>query len=1120
MSYCNFKILVISIVLFFSYKLSAQKNFFVGDYEGLKTTLEKNQIESELRVVQYLNENNMDRWQSQTDGTVIYVADIGEDGKPIYLVTHNQGATFTTGANHFRNPDSGLLLDGSGVRMAIWDGGAVRNSHVEFQDRVLAVDGQSVNSHATHVMGTILAKGVVSTSVGMAPNAKAISYDFANDIQEMLIELSPERDILLLSNHSYGYPAGWNAGIWLGPVGESQDPRFGHYSGTSSTIDLFAYNAPYYLVVKSAGNQRSENPHYDIITDFGLSKNNLTVGAVQKIPSEYQVPSDIKMSSFSSWGPTDDGRIKPDIVAPGVGLFSPTAGSDDSYGTLSGTSMAAPSATGSLALIQQLYAQLNGGAFMKSSMLKALVLHTAHEAGFNPGPDYQFGWGLINTKGSVNVLANENGYSTLVKDYVLRNGEQIVIDFEVKGGKELKATIVWTDVPGSPVPIELNNRKPMLVNDLDLRVSNDDEVHYPWILDPERPAEPAQKQDNFRDNVEQVVFVPTVDNNYQLVVSHKGSLRNNEQTISLVLTFQSQIDDQSYYWLGGVNSDWNNPLNWSRTTKGTPDGTTPSKDNLIIIDENSNNDEIILSTDTQIKALKRLSKKPLNFNLNGNNLSLHAGLNNAFSGFKFFGEGKVIFKGEPGSEYILSPNESLKDVEILFDSPDVSWVFGSSTQFGKTSLLNGLFKISNKNISFEELTIASTIELILIDKSNIDIYHSLTIGGNDSLYQIENVSFNLVGDSTLLNSLVKLDKISIQNSAVFENEIFANRVQNFGNLLINKHLVTSSFITEKGTVINFAPDAVLEITNEFVSTGEPNNFIKYSANEGNGFVKMDGHFLVCLDYLNLENVNFQGAASVTAGLNSMINSSTGWFNVLCEDVLYADFSVSYLCQDGIPYFTNNSNGIIENYDWTLSNGQVFVNKTPYFTDTINTTFDVTLTVYSGEFQKSLTRTYDLLPNTLVKNTIVQSGDLLASLKSSDTFQWFRDFEIIENANQRTFNPENQAGNYFVLTFNEICNRKSSDFELIVLGLNETNHDILVYPNPTSEILNFKFENDYLGEIIVSFYDLGGKLMDQHTFDKTVKSFHEVISVNKLKGSIILNFTIQNKSYSKLIFINN
>ena len=102
------------------------------------------------------------------------------------------------------------------------------------------------------------------------------------------------------------------------------------------------------------------------------------------------------MSSFSGWGPTDDGRIKPDLVTKGVAVKSCLADSNNAYATWNGTSMATPGATGALLLLQEHYNDTYS-TFMKAATLKALAIHTADETGPNPGPDYMFGWGLMNT---------------------------------------------------------------------------------------------------------------------------------------------------------------------------------------------------------------------------------------------------------------------------------------------------------------------------------------------------------------------------------------------------------------------------------------------------------------------------------------------------------------------------------------------------------------------------------------------------------------------------------------------------------------------------------------------------------------------------------------------------
>ena len=110
------------------------------------------------------------------------------------------------------------------------------------------------------------------------------------------------------------------------------------------------------------------------------------------------------MTGFSSWGPTDDGRIKPDLVANGWLLVS-TYGQDPYYAPALGTSMATANVTGSLLLLQEYYQDIYGtGNFMRAATLKALAIHTADEAGTADGPDYRHGWGLLNTRSAAQLI--------------------------------------------------------------------------------------------------------------------------------------------------------------------------------------------------------------------------------------------------------------------------------------------------------------------------------------------------------------------------------------------------------------------------------------------------------------------------------------------------------------------------------------------------------------------------------------------------------------------------------------------------------------------------------------------------------------------------------------------
>lgn len=513
------------------------------------------------------------------DGRVFTLYGVDDFGLPLYKYTENNkisAATINTN-KLYTGGALGLNLSGSTLpndKVAIWDGGAVLTTHVEFQNnRIEIKDGTTVTStHSTHVAGTIMAEGKYENARGMAFGLpKLLSFDFNNDNSEM----STYATNLLLSNHSYGTIAGWyentsiNPSRWefRGQFGANEDYKFGYYDSDAKEWDRICYNAPFYLPVKSGGNYRnsngpaigdtyyryntsgtlinagprpagiSSNDGYDILGTYAVAKNIMTVTAVNPLPYGTVTPDDISISSFSAWGPTDDGRIKPDIAADGVSVTSTSNAGPSSYTTLSGTSMAAPSVTGSLALLQELYFQKNN-SFMRAATLKALALGTASEAGANPGPDYIYGWGLMNTESAAKAILNK-GTKSLISEKALTQGGSETFTVIASGDGPLVATICWTDPEIDIIPIEnaLNNRTLRLVNDLDMRCSDGNTSYLPWILDPNNPSAAATKGDNFRDNVEQIYIADAVPGKaYSFTVTHKGTLQRGSQAFSIVAT--------------------------------------------------------------------------------------------------------------------------------------------------------------------------------------------------------------------------------------------------------------------------------------------------------------------------------------------------------------------------------------------------------------------------------------------------------------------------------------------------------------------------------------------------------------------------------------------------------
>ena len=194
--------------------------------------------------------------------------------------------------------------------------------------------------------------------------------------------------------------------------------------------------------------------------------------------------------------------------------------------------VSAPNVTGSLILLQEYYNDLYN-SFMRSSTLKGIALHTADDAG-RPGPDEVFGWGLLNSKKAAETIAQT---TSSVEELTLSQGQTITRTVTANGLEELKASITWTDVPGQVADNNLNSSTPVLVNDLDIRVTRNSDTYLPWRLDFFNPTGDAIKADNNVDNVERVDVENTVANaEYTVTITHKGSLTNSSQDFALVIT--------------------------------------------------------------------------------------------------------------------------------------------------------------------------------------------------------------------------------------------------------------------------------------------------------------------------------------------------------------------------------------------------------------------------------------------------------------------------------------------------------------------------------------------------------------------------------------------------------
>ncbi len=546
----------------------------------------------------------------ERNGAVIQLSHFVK-GFPRFLTTSNLNAAGTTSTSAvWPGGSAGLNLSGSGITLGLWDESKARITHQEFGGRVTVADGATYYAgHSTHVAGTMVGSGSINLAAkGMSFMASLRSSDWNDDISEMAAAAATG---LQVSNHSYTYLTGWynnyrgdGKWVWFGDTTFSRttDYGFGAYESTSHDWDTVAWMAPGYLIVKSSDNNRFEGPTsqpvqhwlwnggswvlsssirdkdgangFDCIPWQGGAKNILTVGAVNDIPGGYLNPGQVVLASFSGTGPADDGRIKPDLVANGVSLYSTYSDSDTAHAYMSGTSMATPNTSGSIGLLLQHQKNLTGSSNIRSATVKGLLIHTADEAGTTAGPDYTYGWGLLNTKKAALLMSENaaNGFSFNIRELTLNQGDTIRIPLYTSGTQPLAATIVWTDRPSHIYTAFVNDTTHMLVNNLDLRlISNAPLTYYPWKLKGTTPAAAATKGDNNVDNVEKVeAGSPAAQQTWYIQITHKGTLVGGHQDFSLIVS-GIKLPPAASDWNGAAGTDWYSPSNWSN---GVPGSTT------------------------------------------------------------------------------------------------------------------------------------------------------------------------------------------------------------------------------------------------------------------------------------------------------------------------------------------------------------------------------------------------------------------------------------------------------------------------------------------------------------------------------------------------------------------
>lgn len=255
-------------------------------------------------------------------------------------------------------------------------------------------------------------------------------------------------------------------------------------------------------------------------------KNNLTVGAVDVNGN---------LASFSGRGPTQDGRVKPELVAKGIDQFSTLP---RSYGSSNGTSMSTPVVTGIAGLLTELYRKTFAGATPSAVMLKTLLIAGADDQIVastldQPGPDYAYGFGLADAKASADLIIADGGTGQRIRTGTLTNGQSVTFPLTLAAVQNLRVDLGWFDPEILPDPDDRGS--PTLINDLDVKVIDPSGgTVLPYLLNKANPSAAATRGVNHVDTTEVVEIKNAAAGKYSVVVSAKTASVHPAQDFVLV----------------------------------------------------------------------------------------------------------------------------------------------------------------------------------------------------------------------------------------------------------------------------------------------------------------------------------------------------------------------------------------------------------------------------------------------------------------------------------------------------------------------------------------------------------------------------------------------------------
>ncbi|GAB4255884.1 MAG: hypothetical protein Kow0079_12870 [Vicingaceae bacterium] len=938
---------------------------------------------------------------------------------------------------------SGLKYDGTGVNVMMQDDGTI-GPHIDYTGRMIERVSGNSGDHGDHVAGTIMGAGNIDpTARGMAFGANLYVFSSSDNNYDSIPNLYNNEGVVITSK---SYSNGCNAG----------------YTSLTRELDQQIRTMPSLIHVFSAGNSGTSDCGYGAGAGWG----NITGGHKQgkNVIATGNLTYQDGLANSSSRGPAHDGRIKPDICAVGTNVYSTIDVNTYDYKT--GTSMACPGVSGTLAQLYHAYKDMNGGSNPPSALIKAAVLNTGEDLG-NPGPDFKYGWGRINARRAYNLLSAGNYLNATVSQGG-SNNHTITVPANTK---QLRVMVYWPDYEATA------SASVALINDLNMQVTDPSSTTYdPWILDPTpNPVNldlPATRGVDNLNNMEQVTIDNPASGNYTVTVDG-FSVPQGPQTYYIVYEFVADEVTLTYP-IGG-------------------EGFVPGETETIRWDANDNGSTFNLEYSTD-------------------NGSTWTTIVNGIPSYQKYYDWTVpnIVTGQALVRITRGANVDVSDDVFTIiglptgitinwacpDSMEVAWNAVTGATAYEVSLLG------NKYMDSVGTTNGAVTSLVVLAPANVDHWVSVkAIAPNNGKGRRANAVFKTAGT---FGCILPVDANLTAATPSNGTTIFSCQVPNVDISITIQNDGTSSltnvpvhYSVNGGTAVNETYTGAINVGNSYTYTFSQQPVLSAGPNT----------IVIWADYPSDGNA-----------YNDTITLSINYSNAVKSLPWNEDFETYALCattsdceQTVCPVgneWSNESNGTIDDIDWRVNEGSTPSNNTGPSQD-YNPGSTIGNYVYTeasggcnGQEADLVTPCIDLTGVSNPELTYAyhmdgsNMGQLHVDIKVNNV--WINDITTPVSGDQgaswltNTVNLSAYVGNVVNIRFRGITGSGyMSDIALDDIGVTENTTGIVetelqgfsFYPNPSDGNLQFTFYNESVRNLNVQLYDLQGRMVYTNQINK-------------------------------------